>query len=121
MNLKASVEDLNAMLLEGRTQEAWNKYYADDMVRRTEWGGLVVGKDLIQERDQDMRNDVAEWGRFAINAVAVDPDKAVTMVEWSLEFTHKSWGHVRLNLVCVQRWRDERIFDESIYVMKIKD
>jgi uncharacterized protein (TIGR03067 family) len=121
MNLKASVEDLNAMLLQGRIQEAWNTYYADDVVRRAGQDTPLVGMKLNLEHDKDFVISVTEWGSSAIKAVAVDEDKAVTMVEWSLEFTHKVWGHIRQNQVCVQRWRDGRIYDESIYIMQIKD
>ena len=38
MNLKANVKDLYAMLFQGRTEEAWEKYYAEDVVRMTERG-----------------------------------------------------------------------------------
>ena len=121
MNLKASVEDLNAMLLQGRTQEAWNTYYAGDVVRRAGQDTPLIGKELNLEHDKDFVNSVTEWGGCAIKAVAADEDKSVTMVEWSLEYTHKFWGHIVQNQVCVQRWRDGRIYDESIYVMQIKD
>ena len=102
MNRKASVEDLNAMLLQGRTQKAWSTYYAGDVVRRVGQDTPLVGKELNLEDDKDFVNNVTEWGGCAIKAVAVDEDKEVTMVEWSLEFTHKVWGHILQKQVCVQ-------------------
>jgi hypothetical protein len=118
MSIKADVENMNAMTLQGKWQEALDKYYADDAVRKI--SGLVplVGKDMIREQVEDFINGLTEFKAYEIKAVAVDEENNVSMVEWSQEFIHKFYGHIRQTLVGVQRWRDGQIYEESLYVMQ---
>ena len=120
MNLNASVKDLYAMLFQGRTEEAWEKFYAEDVVRRTEWE-TRVGRTQNRDNIQEFVDSVESWTSNEITAMGTDEERAVTMVQFSQEFKHKRWGQIRQEIVIVQRWRDGRIYDESVYVMKLKD
>ena len=118
MSIKADVENMNAMTLEGKYKEVLEKYYADDAVRKI--AGLVplVGKDMIREQVEDFVKGCTEFSGLEVKAVAVDEDNAVSMVEQFVEWTHKFYGHIRQNQVCVQRWRDGKIYEESLYLMQ---
>jgi hypothetical protein len=118
MSIKADVENMNAMTLEGKYKEVLEKYYADDAVRKV--SGLVplVGKDMIREQVEDFIKDCTKFHSFEIKAVAVDEDNNVSMVEQFVEWTHKFYGHVRQTHVAVQRWRDGKIYEEFLYVMQ---
>ncbi len=106
------------MSSQGKWQEAFDKYYADDAVRKI--SGLVplVGKDMIREQGEDFLNGCTELPSYEIKAVAVDEENNVSMVELFQEFTHKFYGHIRQSLVFVQRWRDGKIYEESLYIMQ---
>jgi len=116
MSTKADIENMNAMMLQGKNQEAYEKYYADDVVRKI--SGLVplVGRDMIREQVEDFIKGCTEFRSYEIKAVAVDEENNVSMVEQFVEWIHKFYGHVRQNHVCVQRWREGKIYDESLYV-----
>ena len=120
MSVKDDVENLNAMSLESldKWREALEKYYADDVVRKV--AGLVplVGKDMIREQVEDYVKVCTEFRSAEVKAVAVDEDNQVSMVECFMEYTHKFYGHIRQSHVCVQRWRDGKIYQESLYVMQ---
>jgi len=118
MSIKADVENMNAMTLQGKWKEVLEKYYADDVVRKI--SGLVplVGKDMIREQIEDFINGCTEFRSYEIKAVAVDEENNVSMVECSQEFTHKLYGHIRQSLVFVQRWRQGKIYEESLYIMQ---
>ncbi len=118
MSIKTDVENMNAMSLQGKWQEAFDKYYADDAVRKI--SGLVplVGKDMIRKQGEDFLNGCTELPSYEIKAVAVDEENNVSMVELFQEFTHKLYGHIRQTLVFVQRWRQGKIYEESLYVMQ---
>ena len=120
MNLNASVKDLYAMLFQGRTEEAWEKYYAEDVVRRTEWG-TRVGRTQNRDEDREFVDDVESWKSNEITAMGADEERGVTMVQFSQEFMHKKFGPLRQEIVIVQRWRDGRVYDESVYVMKLNN
>lgn len=118
MSIKADVENMNAMSLQGKWKEAMDKYYADDAVRKV--SGLVplVGKDMIREQVEDFIKGCTEFKAYEIKAVTVDEENNVSMVEQFVEWIHKFYGHVRQSHVCVQRWRDGKIYEESLYVMQ---
>jgi len=118
MSIKADVENMNAMTLQGKWKEVLEKYYAGDVVRKI--SGLVplVGKDMIREQIEDFINGCTEFRSYEIKAVAVDEENNVSMVECSQEFTHKLYGHIRQSLVFVQRWRQGKIYEESLYIMQ---
>jgi ketosteroid isomerase-like protein len=118
MSVKADVENMNAMTLEGKYKEAFDKYYADDAVRKVSGLLPLVGKDMIREQVEDFVKGCTAFGSFEVKAVAVDEDNNVSMVEQFVEWTHKFYGHVRQNHVCVQRWRDGKIYEESLYLMQ---
>lgn len=118
MSIKADVENMNAMTLQGKWNEVLEKYYADDAVRKISGLAPLVGKDMIREQVEDFIKGCTEFTSYEIKAVAVDEENNVSMVEWSQEFTHKFYGHIRQSLVGVQRWRDGKIYEESLYVMQ---
>ena len=120
MNLKANVKDLYAMLFQGRTEEAWEKYYAEDVVRRTEWE-TRVGRTQNRDEDREFVDNVESWKSNEITAMGADEEREVTMVQFSQEFMHKKFGPLRQEIVIVQRWRDGRVYDESVYVMKLNN
>jgi hypothetical protein len=116
MSIRADVENMNAMNMQGKWQEAFDKYYADDAVRKISGLEPLVGKDMIREQAEDFIKGCTEFGGSEVKAVAVDEDNAVSMVELFVEWTHKFYGHVRQNQVCVSRWRDGKIYEESLYL-----
>ncbi len=120
MDLKACVKDLYAMLFEGRTEEAWERFYAEDVVRRTEWE-TRVGRTQNRDYIQEFVDNVESWTSNEITGIGIDEERAVTMVQFSQEFKHRMWGQIRNEIVIVQRWRDGRIYDESVFVMKTNE
>jgi hypothetical protein len=118
MSIKADVENMNAMILQGKNQEAYEKYYADDVVRKISGFVPLVGRDAVREQEKDFVKGCTEFRSAEVKAVAVDEDNHVSMVEWFVDFTHKFYGHIRQTHVCVQRWRDGQIYEESLYVMQ---
>ena len=118
MSVKADVENMNAMILQGKYWEAFDKYYADDAVRKIAGLAPLVGKDMIRQQAEDFVKGCTAFGSSEVKAVAVDEDDNVSMVEQFVEWTHKFYGHVRQNQVAVQRWRDGKIYEESLYLMQ---
>ena len=113
MNLKESVEDLNSMLLQGRAMEAFEKYYADDVVMQENEQPPTVGKSANREREKQFFSNVTDFRGAEVKAVAVGDN--VTMVEWFFDYTHKEWGKKTYHQVAVQRWRDGKIVHERFY------
>ena len=67
-------------------------------------------------RGVDVRPSRAEW-----KTVAFDDDNQISIFEIYHEFSHKAYGDIRQTEVHVQRWRDGKIYDESIYLMPLNE
>lgn len=113
MSLKELVEDLNSMILKGQILEAFEKYYADDVVMQENEQPPTVGKDLNREREKQFLANVTEFRGAEVKAVAVGDN--VSMVEWFYDYTHKEWGKITHHQVAVQRWKDGKIVHERFY------
>ncbi len=113
MSLKELVNDLNPMVLQGRAMEAFEKYYADDVVMQENEQPPTVGKNANREREKQFFANVTEFRGAQVNAVAVGDN--VAMVEWFADYTHKEWGKKTYHQVAVQRWKDGKIVHERFY------
>ncbi|RMH15967.1 MAG: nuclear transport factor 2 family protein [Gemmatimonadetes bacterium] len=112
-DLRERVEDLNRMILEGRAMEAFEKYYADDVVMWEDAENPCRGKEANRKREEEFFAKVTEFRGAEVKAVALGED--VSMVEWHFDYTHADWGDMNYDQVAVQRWRDGRIVDERFY------
>ena len=113
MSLKTLVEDLNSMILKGQILEAFEKYYAEDIVMQENEQLPTVGKDVNREREKQFLANLVEFRGAEVKAVAVGDN--VTMVEWFYDYTHKEWGKIFHHQVAVQRWKDGKIVHERFY------
>ncbi|HWP92166.1 MAG TPA: SnoaL-like domain-containing protein [Thermodesulfobacteriota bacterium] len=113
MSLREQVEDLNSMILKGQILEAFEKYYADNVVMQENDQPPTVGKDANREREKQFLANLTEFRGAEVKAVAVGDD--VTMVEWFFDYTHKEWGKKTYHQVAVQKWKDGKIIHEKFY------
>ena len=113
MDIKELVTDLNSMILGGNALEAFEKYYAEDVVMQENEFPPTIGKDANRERERDFFSKVVEFRGADVKAVAVGD--GVSMVEWYFDYTHKDWGRREYHQVSVQRWKDGKIVHERFY------
>jgi hypothetical protein len=113
MNLKEAIQDINNLFMKGGWEEAFAKYYAEDVV--TLEGAQVVARSRSENiaREKDFLSGVTRWNRADVLHVAVGEN--VTMTEWTLDFEHASYGHKKGNQVAVQEWRDGKVIREQYY------
>jgi ketosteroid isomerase-like protein len=113
MELKELVTDLNSMILQGNALEAFEKYYAEDVVMQENELPPTIGKDANREREKEFFSKVVEFRGADVKAVAIGD--GVSMVEWFFDYTHKDWGRRTYHQVAVQRWKDGKIVHERFY------
>ncbi len=113
MELKESVNDLNSMILQGNALEAFEKYYAEDVVMQENDLPPTVGKEANREREKEFFSKVVEFRGAEVKAVAIGD--GITMVEWFFDYTHEDWGRRTYHQVAVQRWKDGKIVHERFY------
>ena len=112
-DLRIAIEDLNQMVLQGQSMDAFEKYYADDIVMQEDNMEPIRGKAENRAREEEFFGKVTEFRGAAVKSVAVGED--ITMVEWNFDYTHADWGVMNYDQVAVQRWSDGKIVSERFY------
>lgn len=113
-DLRSRVNELNQMILQGEILEAFEKFYAEDIVMEEE-GEKRVGKEANREYEEQFVNSLTEFRGADVLAVGVDEENQTTFVEWYFDFTLEGVGDLEFNQVAVQRWEDGKIVNEKFY------
>ncbi len=110
--IKKIVDDLVQMVVAGKTMEAFEKYYADDVVMQEPKGEPRKGK----EENRKFEKEFLEGGEtHEAKALSVATGDDLSMIEWYMDRTDKKYGRVKMYEVAVQRWKDGKIINEKFY------
>lgn len=114
-DINARDQKLNEMILEGKILEAFDKFYADDIVMQEE-DKERVGKEANREYEEQFVDSLEAFHSAEIKARAVDEDNNVTFSEWENEMTLEGVGRIQQKQVAVRTWNDEgQITHEKFY------
>lgn len=113
LTIEEKINDLNALVISGRTMEAFEKYYHEDVAMQENDNPPVVGKIANRSREQEFLNNVEEFRGASVKAVATGDD--ISFVVWSYDYSHKEWGIKKYTQVSVQRWKDGKIIHEQFF------
>jgi hypothetical protein len=103
------------MILQGKILQAFDKYYADDVVMEED-DKRREGKETNREYEEQFVNSLEEFHAAEIKARGVDEDNRVTFSEWENEMTLEGVGRVEQKQVAVRTWNDEgQITHEKFY------
>lgn len=106
-------EQLNAMVLSGQAMEAFERFYADDVVMQENDKEPTVGKAANRERELQFFASVEQFHGAAVKASASGED--VSFGEWELDVTFKGGSRVLMKQANVRRWKDGKIVHEKFY------
>src|SRR5215467_9965446 len=101
-NLTALEQELNRMVLEGKSMEAFEKFYAEDCHMQENADEPCVGKDANRKREEEFMAMVEQFhSGTLISSVVAD---GVTFSEWEFDFTLKGMGRMKQAQVARRRW-----------------
>ena len=112
MPTKTRVQDLVALVEQGRIIEAIEEFYADDVVMQESNGTATAGKAANLERERAFFGSITDARTRALD-VAVDGDRAA--INWLFEYTGADGRRYRMDQVALQRWQDDRVVHERFY------
>ena len=107
---------LNDAVLSGKAMEAFEQYYADDIVMQENSDVPRIGKDVNRQAELDFFSSLADFheGKLLSNAVNGD----VTFGEWFMDVTFKNGTRYKLAQTAVRRWKDGKVVHERFYYSK---
>ncbi len=111
--IKENVDKLNQMILNGQILEAFDQFYADDIVMQDNETPLREGKGVCRQFEEDFVNNLTAFRGAEVKNVMISEDAGVSVVEWWMDYSHKEWGDKNYTQVAVQRWNDGKIVSEK--------
>jgi ketosteroid isomerase-like protein len=109
-------KDLNEKILTGKALEAFDQYYADDVVMQENSDAPFVGKEFNRKREIEFFSSIAEWHGGSVEATAVNGD--TSFGQWSMDVTFKNGYRAAMNQVAVRKWKDGKIIHERFFYNK---
>lgn len=105
--------ELNEMIQQGQILEAFEKFYAENVVMQDQGFEPWVGKDLNREREKDFVSKITEFRAGSLKESGVG--EGVTFGTWHFDYSHQEWGDVKYDQVAVRYWKDGKIVKERFF------
>lgn len=115
-NVAALDQELNNAILSGKALEAFETYYADDVVMQENSEEPRVGKDVNRQAEIDFFSSLASFNDGKLLSSAVNGD--ITFGEWYMDVTFKNGQQAKIAQTAVRRWKDGKIVHERFYYHK---
>lgn len=110
------IEDIYNHIAKGTAMDAFEKYYADNVVMVLEDGTEVEGKDTNRERENEFFSSVDEFHGIEVKGITSNEETGVTSVESTMTVTFKGADEpMNLEQVAVQHWDGDQIGRERFY------
>lgn len=111
--LLSKIDDLNDLVLQGRSLEAFEKYYHDDVIMQENENSPTIGKQANLEREKEFYSSITEFR--SARPLKITVGENISMVQWQYDYTHKDWGVRNYTQVSVQEWKDGKIIKEQFF------
>lgn len=115
MNYLDKVTEMYNMLGKGKMMEAFEKYYAENVVMIEATGDMREGKDKNREFELQFLDSVKEMHGGGVSSITSNEDAKVTMVESWMDTTFKDGNRMKMEEVAVQYWERDQIVKERFY------
>jgi ketosteroid isomerase-like protein len=109
-------KQLNDDVLSGKIMEAFEKYYADDLVMQENSEEPRRGKAENRKAEEQFMASVEAFHGASVKASAVNGD--VTFSEWEMDITFKGGSRVTMSQVAVRKWKNGKIVHERFFYNK---
>ena len=109
------ITDIYNDIAQGKALDAFEKYYAEDVVMILEDGTEVEGKDTNRDRENEFFDSVEAFNGMEITSITSNEDDATTAVECVMDVTFKGGNRMKLEQVAVQHWEEDLIKKERFY------
>jgi hypothetical protein len=114
MTYKEKAADIYKQLGEGKLLDAFDQYYADNVVM-TEPRGTREGKQACRDYEVQFLESIQEFHGLDVKSVASDEENKTTFVQSVMDVTFKDGNRAQFDQVAVQKWEGDQIVHEEFY------
>ena len=111
IEIEKTINELNAMVLNGKAMEAFEKYYHDDVSMQENNLAPTISKAANRNREIQFVQDITEFRNAEVKGMAVGD--GISYVSWTYDYTHRIWGIRNYNQVSIQHWKEGKIIHEQ--------
>ena len=113
-NLSQSVTSLQSLIQEGKTIEAMERFYAENVTMQENNDALRVGKAVcIAHESASLARVKAMQG--TLKNYAINEETGRVFQEWTYQFTNHKDQTFTLNEVSLQTWENDQIVSERFF------
>ena len=109
-------KQVNDDVLSGKAMEAFEKYYAEDVVMQENSEEPRKGKAANRKAEEEFFASVEAFNGGSVKASAVNGD--VSFSEWEMDVTFKGGHRVKMSQVAVRHWKNGKIVHERFFYNK---
>jgi ketosteroid isomerase-like protein len=104
--------ELNALIIQGKTTDAFLKFYAEDVVAQENDEPERVGRDAWMRGRQELEKSIKKYDAHVL-AHAANGDTSFS--EWEFHVEIDGMGTFDTRQVAVRRWKNGRVVRERFY------
>ncbi len=105
--------ELNQMIGQGQILDAFDRFYAADIVMQENTQQPFEGKDACRQHEIEFLESIETFHGAQMGASGVGD--GVSFSEWVFDVTFKGADRTQLTQVSVRRWRDGQVVHERFY------
>ena len=117
-NLKELHAQVIAYLQQGKFAEGIEDFYAEDATAQENTNPPTVGRATMVENERQFLTKVTAYHGIEVLATGIDDQgggSGVVLYEAIMQWDQKDKGHVSVNQVVVERWKDGKIAHIRFY------
>lgn len=115
MSVREHIVDVYDHIQKGTALDAFERYYAEDVVMILEDGTEVEGKDANRDRENEFFDSVEDFHGLGIVAITSNEKEEATAVEHWMDVTFKGGDRTKIEQVSTQKWKNGKIVRERFY------
>jgi len=104
---------LNQMILSGQVMDAFEKFYADDVVMQENLNPEIKGKEACRAHEMEFFSKVETFHGASLLGAAASGDNAYS--EWVYDVTFKGAPRTKMTQVAARKWKDGKVAHERFY------
>src|SRR5437016_12383197 len=112
MNTLELDDQLNTLIIQGKSIDALRQFYAEDVVAQENDEPERVGRDAWLQARQGMEKSIKKFNARVL-AHAANGDTSFSEWEYNIELA--GMGAMRISQVAVRRWKNGKVVRERFY------
>ena len=108
--IKRNLQELVDLTLSGKSLDAFDKFYAEDLEKTDLDGKLVKGKAANRRLGEILISKITALRTFTCPGIIVSGNRS--FVAWHVDYDHADLGPIHAHEIAIQDWENGKIVRE---------